>query len=144
MAISKSKARYYVIGESIEPRRDRSMNAGLDIAIQEDRVLQPGETYYFRSGVRFEIPDDMCVNVVTRSSTFKKGVVVVPSIVDSNYRDEISTIVTNTSNVPVKIEKGWRLAQCILQKWYMFDNEDVESMLDDVREEHHKFGSSGD
>lgn len=144
MTISKSKAKYYVIDDSIEPRRDRSMNAGLDIAIQEDRILQPGETYYFRAGVRFEIPDDMCVNVVTRSSTFKKGVVVVPSIVDSNYRDEISTIVTNTSSVPVKIEKGWRLAQCILQKWYMFDNEDETIMSDDVREKHHKFGSSGD
>lgn len=144
MTISKSKAKYYVIDDSIEPRRDRSMNAGLDIAIQEDRILQPGETYYFRAGVRFEIPDNMCVNVVTRSSTFKKGVVVVPSIVDSNYRDEISTIVTNTSSAPVKIEKGWRLAQCILQKWYMFDNEDETIMSDDVRKKHHKFGSSGD
>ena len=37
MTISKSKAKYYVIDDSIKPRRDRSMNAGLDIAIQEDR-----------------------------------------------------------------------------------------------------------
>lgn len=141
---NKCAARYSVIEGSIPPSRDRSLNAGLDIAIQETRVLQPGETYYFRAGVRFDLPEDMFVSVMTRSSTFKKGVVVVPSVVDSNYKDEISTIVTNTSQSPVKIEKGFRLAQCILQKWYMFDNEDVSQMSSDVRESHHKFGSSGD
>lgn len=144
MTVRKSSARYHVIEGSIPPQRERSLNAGLDISIQETRILQPGETYYFRAGVRFELPDNMYVSVVTRSSTFKKGVVVVPSIVDSNYRDEISTIVTNMSSEPVKIEKGWRLAQCILQNWYMFENEDRESMNSDLRESHHKFGSSGD
>lgn len=141
---NKCKARYSVIEGSIPPSRDRSLNAGLDIVIQETRVLHPGETYYFRAGVKFDLPEDMFVSVTTRSSTFKKGVVVVPTIVDSNYRDEISTIVTNTSQTPVKIEKGSRLAQCILQKWYMFENEDVSQMSKDVRESHHKFGSSGD
>lgn len=141
---NKCGARYSVVEDSIPPSRDRSLNAGLDIAIQETKVLQPGETHYFRAGVRFDLPADMFVSVMTRSSTFKKGVVVVPSVVDSNYKDEISTIVTNTSQSPVTIEKGSRLAQCILQKWYMFENEDVSQMSTDVRESHHKFGSSGD
>lgn len=141
---NKCSAKYSVVEGSIPPSRDRSLNAGLDIAIQETRVLQPGETHYFRAGVRFDLPEDMFVSVMTRSSTFKKGVVVVPSVVDSNYKDEISTIVTNTSQSPVTIEKGSRLAQCILQKWYMFENEDVSQMSTDVRESHHKFGSSGE
>ena len=141
---NKCGAKYSVVEGSIPPSRDRSLNAGLDIAIQETRVLQPGETHYCRAGVRFDLPADMFVSVMTRSSTFKKGVVVVPSVVDSNYKDEISTIVTNTSQAPVTIEKGSRLAQCILQKWYMFENEDVSQMSTDVRESHHKFGSSGD
>ena len=141
---NKCSARYTVIEGSIPPSRDRSLNAGLDIAIQETRVLHPGETYYFRAGVKFDLPAGMFVSVMTRSSTFKKGVVVVPSVVDSNYKDEISTIVTNTSQTPVEIEKGCRLAQCILQRWYMFDNEDISQMSSELRESHHKFGSSGE
>ena len=141
---NKCSAKYSVVEGSIPPSRDRSLNAGLDIAIQETKVMQPGETHYFRAGVRFDLPADRVVSVMTRSSTFKKGVVVVPSVVDSNYKDEISTIVTNTSQSPVTIEKGSRLAQCILQKWYMFENEDVSQMSTDVRESHNKFGSIGD
>ena len=59
MTVRKSSARYHVIEGSIPPQRERSLNAGLDISIQETRILQPGETYYFRAGVRFELPDNM-------------------------------------------------------------------------------------
>lgn len=137
-------ARYEVVKDSIAPTRERVLNAGLDIAIQETMTLQPGETHYFRAGVRFFLPEDCYVQVVTRSSTFKKGVVVVPTIVDSNYTDEISTIVTNTSKEPVTVEAGWRLAQCLLNRWHMFENENLEEMSKEMREEVHKFGSSGD
>lgn len=135
---------YELIENSIAPSRERSLNAGLDITIQDTMTLQPGETHYFRAGVKFRLPKDCYVQVVTRSSTFKKGVVVVPTVVDSNYTDEISTIVTNTSNEPVTVERGWRLAQCILSKWYMFENERIEDMSHDMRNGDEKFGSSGD
>ena len=137
-------ASYKIIEGSIAPSRERSLNAGLDIAIQETKTLQPGETFYFRAGVEFSLPTDCYVQVVTRSSTFKKGVVVVPTVVDSNYTDEISTIVTNTSNKPITVEKGWRLAQCILSKWYMFENENLDEMSHTMRKGDEKFGSSGD
>ena len=139
-----TNARYTVIDDSIAPTRERSLNAGLDIAIQETMTLQPGETHYFRAGVKFDLPSDCYVQVVTRSSTFKKGVVVVPTIVDSNYTDEISTIVTNTSKEPVTVERGWRLAQCILSRWHMFENEKLEEMSHSMRKGDEKFGSSGD
>lgn len=137
------KSRFEVVEGSIPPLRSRASDAGLDIAVQETTVVNPGETVYLRAGVKFFLAPDMCVNVITRSSTFKKGVVVIPTIVDSNYKHEISTIVTNTSDKPVKIEKGSRLAQCLLQKWYRFDNEQFDHSFEDKREEDHKFGSSG-
>lgn len=136
-------ATYEVIAGSIAPCRERCLNAGLDLAIQKTVTLQPGETHYCPAGVKFQLPKDCYVQVVTRSSTFKKGVVVVPTVVDSNYTDEISTIVTNTSNEPITVERGWRLAQCILSKWYMFDNERIEEMSVDMRKKDEKFGSSG-
>ena len=41
MTVRKSSARYHVIEGSIPPQRERSLNAGLDISIQETRILQP-------------------------------------------------------------------------------------------------------
>lgn len=136
-------ATYQVLDNAIPPKRDRILNAGLDIAIQETRVLKPGETYYFKAGIKFNLPPNMKVDVCTRSSTFKKGVVVIPTIIDSNYKDEISTIVTNHTNEEIEIQKGWYLAQCVLSYWYSFGNEDLSKMnaLDRTSEE--KFGSSG-
>ena len=46
MTVRKSSARYHVVEGSIAPQRERSLNAGLDIFIQETKILQPGETHY--------------------------------------------------------------------------------------------------
>lgn len=134
----------FIVEDSIPPVRRSSGDAGMDIFIQDTKTLQPGETHYFRAGIRFELTEFMQVDVITRSRTFKEGVVVVPTVVDATYTNEISTIVTNTSHKPIKIERGMRLAQCILRPWFKFENEEiVASMQDSMRKESDKFGSSG-
>lgn len=125
--------------ENLPPVRKYAGDAGLDLTIQEDVVIEPGSTAYLPTYVRFELEPNMCVEILTRSSTFKKGVVVTPTIVDSQYTGYVSTIVTNNHVYPVKIEKGTRLAQAILHRYYLFDNE-TESK--EIRNDK-KFGSSG-
>lgn len=125
----------------IAPSRAHDNDAGLDIAIQQDIILSPGECKYCGAGVALQLPKNVCAWVVTRSSTFKKGLSVVPTIVDSNYTGEISTIVHNTSNAPVTISRGTRLAQVVLTRCYAFDNEEQPT---NTRPVGAKFGSSGE
>lgn len=105
------------------PRRAYAGDAGLDIAIQEDVTIYPGESEYCSSGVKLFLPVGLYADVKTRSSTFKKRVHVIPTVVDNGYQSEISTIVSNPNSYPVTIPAGSYLAQVVVSPYFTFDNE---------------------
>lgn len=131
-------ATYEVLPGAIPPRRAHVGDAGLDIAVQEDVSIEPHSTVYARAGVKFNVPDGYKLDVMTRSSTFKRDVVVVPTVVDQNYSDEISTIITNNTSRVVTVPKGTYLAQVVLTECFKFDNEPESTRSRDGG----KFGSS--
>lgn len=114
--------------EYYPPVRKHAGDAGLDIAIQETVKIPPGATMYLPTYVRFELEEGYCAQIMTRSSTFKKDVVVIPTLIDRGYTGYISTIVTNYNVYPVVIEKGTRLSQVILQRYFTFDNETASNI----------------
>ena len=122
--------RIIVVDEELTPRRAHRDDAGIDIALSTDAVLEPGETKYIPSGVKLLIDRGYCAMVMTRSSTFKYGVTVVPTLIDAEYTGVISTIVTNTSTRPVHLKRGMRLAQVVLQRFEQFANEAEPARLD--------------
>lgn len=134
--------RFEVVEGGIAPERAYNRDAGLDIALRESIVLRPGETAYVPSGLRLFLEPGYFANVMTRSSTFKHGVMVIPTVIDAGYTGEISTIVTNASNETVTLERGRRLAQVVLQKYYHFDNENFDVNASERGDR--KTGSSGE
>lgn len=137
-----SKApRFHLVENSIPPRSSYKDDAGLDIAIQEDAIIQPGETLYLRAGIKLELPRYVCAKVMTRSGTFKHGVTVVPTLIDRNYPHEISTIVSNYSDKPIEIKKGTFLAQVVVGPYFTFGNINETNSFES-RNENDKFGSS--
>lgn len=121
------------------PRRAYAGDAGLDIAIQEDVTIYPGESEYCSSGVKLFLPVGLYADVKTRSSTFKKRVHVIPTVVDNGYQDEISTIVSNPNSYPVTIPAGSYLAQVVVSPYFTFDNEPKERLGE---RGNNRFGSS--
>ena len=138
-----SNAKITVLPNSIKPRRAYNLDAGLDIAIQSDMTIPPGKTVYAPAGICLELPDHLSAYVMTRSGTAKKDLTVVPTIIDANYPDEISTIISNFTNKPITIKRGERFAQVVLLPSLRFDNEDgkIESLNKD-RPSGSKHGSS--
>jgi hypothetical protein len=134
--------RIVVLDDELTPRRAHYNDAGIDIALSTDVDIRPGETLYVPAGVKLHLERDYCAMVMTRSSTFKYGVQVVPTVIDAEYTGEISTIVTNISNETVHLKRGARLAQVVLQKFERFDNE-PEPLRCTVRGES-KTGSSNE
>lgn len=121
------------------PRRAYTGDAGLDIAVQEDVTIYPGESEYCSSGVRLILPVGLYADVKTRSSTFKKRVQVIPTVVDNGYQDEISTIVSNPHHYPVTVPAGSYLAQVVVSPYFVFDNDPA---TDNNDRGSNKFGSS--
>lgn len=136
-------ANIYVVENSINPRRAHLNDAGLDIAIQEDCIIQPYSSTYIRAGVKLDLPHGLAAQVMTRSGTPRKQLTVVPTLIDSNYKEEISTVLSNFTDKPIEVKKGSYLAQVVLTSVYKFDNEaDQFEQTSNKRLSHDRFGSS--
>ena len=69
------------------------------------------------------LPEGLSVEIQTRSSTFKKRVIVINTLIDRGYTGEVSTVVTNNQSYPVTLRRGERLAQAVVRPYFLFDNE---------------------
>lgn len=127
----------------VKPRRAYAGDAGLDVALQADVLVQPGETRYVSAGVRFILPQGYCVHIMTRSSTFKRNVTVIPTVIDSGYTGVASVIVTNISSKPVQLHKGEYIAQAVLQRYFTFDSCDEQNFSMAMTRGDNAYGSSG-
>lgn len=142
--LPKSGGILELVEGAIKPRRAHEGDGGMDIAIQEDYTIPPYSSVKMPAGVKLHLPSHLVANVMTRSGTCDKGVYVIPTLIDCNYHNEISTIVSNFSDKPVKIYKGDMLAQVVLNLAFSFDNE-YELLEKPVKKRGYndKFGSSG-
>lgn len=129
---------------AIAPLKAHPYDAGRDLFIQEDRVIQPGTSEYMPAGVKLFLKPGWAAYVMTRSSTFRKGLSVIPSVIDSGYNGEISTIVSNYGSEPIELKRGERISQLLLSPVYDFDNENDTTLIgQDERQADARFGSSG-
>lgn len=80
--------------------------------------IYPGWRAKLPTGLIFDIPEGYWLSVNLRGGTaYKKGLVLSNStgIVDWDYVDETFVVVTNTTNTPVILEDGERIAQAKLE-----------------------------
>lgn len=88
--------------------------SGFDLPSNEELVIMPGEFKGVDTGFKFEIPDDMELQVRPRSGlALKHGITVLnsPGTVDSDYRGSVKVILINHSKDPFHIHVGDRIAQ---------------------------------
>ncbi len=95
-----------------------SLASGADIkaCIDEEIVIEPGETSLIPTGIRLQIPEGYEGQVRPRSGlALKYGVTVLntPGTIDSDYRGEIKIILINHGKKPYTVRKNDRIAQLI-------------------------------
>ena len=96
-------------------------DAGIDLynSSGKDIIISPGHSVMVPAGISVKIPKDHCALVYPRSSAFhKKGLFVVPGLIDSGYTGSIFTIVwyPNINGVerPMIISPWERLSQLLI------------------------------
>ena len=96
-------------------------DAGIDLynSSCKDIIISPGHSVMVPAGISVKIPKDHCALVYPRSSAFhKKGLFVVPGLIDSGYTGSIFTIVwyPNINGVerPMIISPWERLSQLLI------------------------------
>ena len=94
--------------------------------INEEKILEPGQQYNFWTDVKVKLKKDEWLMIIPRSSIGIKYNLMISNEVgniDSDYygcEDNDGNIMIslyNYGNVPVKVEKGMRVAQGIVMKY---------------------------
>ena len=83
-------------------------------------VLSPGAMALIPLGFKARLPNGYEAQIRPRSgAAFKKGLGIpnAPGTVDSDYPDEWRVIVRNTTEHPLEIAHGERIAQMVLQRY---------------------------
>ena len=108
--------------------------------------LQPASRILLGTGLKFGLPDNMHCLVHSRSSLpLKQGLIVgnSPGIIDSDYTGEVGIILINTTDLPVIIKRGQRIAQLVFEEKSRFSLIKVEEINKNSIRGDKGFGSSG-
>lgn len=99
-------------------------------------TLYPFDRIIVGSGFKMNLPENTYCSIVSRSGlSAKQGLIVTnaPGIIDSDYKDEIKVILTNTSFGLTKLTKSQGIAQFLINQSTICELEGVEK-LDNIRE----------
>jgi dUTP pyrophosphatase len=103
-----------------QPSYAHEGDAGADLVAAEDVTLGPGERALVGTGVAIALPPGYAGFVHPRSglaARFGVSIVNAPGTVDAGYRGEIKVNLVNTDrSEPVRLRRGDRIAQLIVQK----------------------------
>lgn len=95
-------------------------DAGADLHLAADTVLQPGERRLVGTGVAIALPEGYVGLVHPRSGMAARhglGIVNAPGTVDAGYRGEIKVCLINTDpTTPIELTRGDRIAQLVIQQ----------------------------
>lgn len=121
-------------------------DAGADLRTTVDAVLEPGERTTLPTGLAIALPRGYAAFVHPRSGlAARHGVTIVnaPGTVDAGYRGEIRVTLLNTdAHVPVKLERGDRIAQLVVQRAERAEFVEADALPDTERGAG-GFGSTG-
>lgn len=94
-------------------------DAGLDLHAAEDVALAPGERALVGTGIALALPEGLAGFVHPRSGLAARlglSIVNAPGTVDAGYRGEVRVCLVNLGQEPVRLRRGDRIAQLVVQR----------------------------
>ncbi len=132
---------------AVVPTYGTQYSAGADLyaLLENDAVIQPGETLLIHTGISLEIPEGYAGLIYARSGmASKKGLAPANKVgvIDSDYRGEVMVALHNHSNVPQTVSDGERIAQLVIAPFLKAQFNLADNLSETVRGEG-GFGSTG-
>lgn len=133
-----------------DPEYATSGSAGFDLRahLSETITLAPGERRLIPTGLFFDLPNSLELQVRARSGlALKHGITVLNGIgtIDSDYTGEVGVILINHSNSSYTIDNGDRIAQGVIMQ--TTTNITKLNKVDEIRKNTERnsggFGSTG-
>ena len=120
-------------------------DAGLDLFITKDQVIEPGSTARIHLGISCENMDLKPYLLMARSSISKTPLRLSNSVglIDAGYRGEIMAAVDNIKDFSFSVEKGQRLFQLVSMNGDAIHLDLVDTLSETSRGDG-GFGSTGE
>jgi dUTP pyrophosphatase len=126
------------------PKYHTEGSVGLDLHTAIAATLPAGGRRRLPTGLSIQLPAGYTAKVLPRSGiSDKDGIVAVTSVIDWDYRGEISILVHNTSHDGRNIARGTRIAQLVIMPITRARLVEVEALEPTTRGEQ-GFGSTGE
>lgn len=100
------------------PMRGTSSAAGWDLYAAADGVVYAEEVTAIGTGIAVAIPEGYYGQIFGRSGLAKKGVIVLGGVIDSDYRGEITVLLSSITE-DVTFHAGDRIAQLVILPLYV-------------------------
>ncbi|MDQ5952200.1 MAG: dUTP pyrophosphatase [Patescibacteria group bacterium] len=105
--------------DAVIPEYKTTGACAFDIAVTEEKTLQPGERALLSTGLVVAVPTGHALLLFSRSSNAKKGIRLSNSVgvVDQDYcgpTDELKCALHNFGQEPYTVQKGERVAQGLI------------------------------
>ena len=110
--------------------------AGLDIRVNANIEIAPGEVILAPTGLALEIPEGYEGQVRPRSGlAAKHGITCLnsPGTIDADYRGELKVILINHGKESVRFDRGARIAQLIISKYERVEITEAEELAETAR-----------
>jgi len=137
--------RYKLLADVPPPEYKTAGASGIDLCAAVDVELAAMETVRVRTGIAVEIPPGFEGQLRPRSSLSTQGIMCHLGTIDSDYRGEISAVITNLTHMNgsrVFIPRGDRIAQLVIAPVERVELVRVEQLSETARGER-GFGHTG-
>lgn len=138
------KIRVQRLDKSLElPKFARKGDAAFDLRSAVDLTIKPLEKAVIPTGLKIAVPEGYAGLIWDRSGiAAKHALTTMAGVLDAGYRGEVRVVMINLGKEPVKIKKGSRIAQMLVQPVLNDGIEEVEEL--EITERADKgFGSTG-
>lgn len=102
---------------AVTPNYQTTGASGFDLHSTEHKVVMPGETVLIGTGLAFQVPQGLELQIRPRSGISAKTKIRVsnsPGTIDSDYSGEVKIILDNIGVTPYTVNIGDRIAQGVV------------------------------
>lgn len=127
------------------PYRKHDSDAGFDLRVQGDTLIQSGVWTSVPLGLKVSLPAGHCALLLGRSSLWKRGLSARVGLIDQGYRGELAAIVRyDGEGSGTVLASGFRLYQLLVLPIPSVTLTRVASLCEDTDRGTGGFGSTGD
>ncbi|CAD7974544.1 unnamed protein product [Amoebophrya sp. A120] len=131
-------------GNATVPTKGSKDSAGYDLSAAHETEIPAQGKGLVKTDLAIKMPAGVYGRVAPRSGlAHKKHIDVGAGVIDADYRGNVGVVLFNHAQEPLKVEKGDRVAQLILEKYLTVDGVRECEDLDETDRGAGGFGSTG-